>query len=51
MLNKHQNSSDDYIVIGGKRRWFETPTTSKDSPATQDAYREQTSSVKEGTID
>jgi len=51
MPSKHQNSDDDYIVIGGKRRWFETPITSEDSPATQDAHPEQTSSVKECSID
>ncbi len=50
MPGKHQNSDDDYIVIGGKRRWFGTPTYSEDSPTKQDAYSEQTSATKKTTV-
>jgi len=50
MPSKHQNSDDDYIVIGGKRRWFGTPMSPEDSPTKQDAYSEQTSSRKESTV-
>ena len=50
MPSKHQNSDDDYIVIGGKRRWFDTPMSPEDSPTKQDAYSEKTSSRKESAV-
>ncbi|WP_186540057.1 hypothetical protein [Synechococcus sp. BIOS-E4-1] len=50
MSDKHQNSYDDYIVVGGKRRWFGTPMSTKDSPTKPDAYSEQSSSAKKRTV-
>ena len=46
MDNKHQNADENYIVIGGKRRWFETPI-SREHPAKQQADNQrQASSAK-----
>jgi hypothetical protein len=37
-------------VIGGKRRWFETPISSEHSTDKQADDQEQTSSAKEKTV-
>ncbi|WP_197461153.1 hypothetical protein [Synechococcus sp. MIT S9504] len=50
MSDKHQNNYDEYIVVSGKRRWFGTPMSTKDSPTKPDAYSEQSSSAKKRTV-
>mgnify|MGYP001272164354 FL=1 len=50
MKSKHPNGYDNYIVIGGKRRWFETPISSEHSTDKQADDQEQTSSAKEKTV-
>jgi len=50
MPSKHQNIDDDYIVIGGKRRWFGTPMSPDELPTKQDAYSEQTFATKKSIV-
>jgi len=49
MENKHQNGYDNYIVIGGRRRWFETPIPSEHSPIKHADHQTKAASAKRDT--